>query len=327
MLEPKKLLNHHAEFVAHLSAKGGPDTEDYYELDTWICEIIDDTRSGRLRQAELNQLIESMGEAFSTATMQGLAYQKPHGYAGDYQIIDRIYQRYICPNPHLSNWDNYWQSHAAADAVRNRVQYLHNTIKGHIEKHPSHLLNVLNLASGPGRDMCEFFEKDPQAQVAFDCVEQDENAISYSKELCKDHLAHIRFFKKNVLRFHSSRKYRLIWSAGLFDYFEDKVVVFMLKKLRDMLADGGEIVIGNFSSKNPSKSYMQLFEWNLNHRSPNTLKALAAAAGFDQKQISVKKEELGVNLFLHLTPTFNAVDDEHLFRGSDKFDKIHTAIK
>ena len=148
--------------------------------------------------------------------------------------------------------------------------------------------------------MLQFFEDQPDAQVHIDCIEQDQNAVNHAKVLCKQHLHKITFHIKNALRFQSNKKYHLIWSAGLFDYFEDKVFVFMLNKLRAMVTEGGEIVIGNFSTMNPSKPYMELFEWHLHHRSPSTLKAFALTAGFAADQISVEKEPSGVNLFLHI---------------------------
>jgi extracellular factor (EF) 3-hydroxypalmitic acid methyl ester biosynthesis protein len=148
--------------------------------------------------------------------------------------------------------------------------------------------------------MLHFFESNPDAQVHIDCIEQDRNAVNHASALCEAYLDRITFHVKNALRFQSDKKYDLIWSAGLFDYFEDKVFVFMLKKLGTMVAEGGEIVIGNFSTTNPSRPYMELFEWHLHHRSPITLKALAARAGFAADQIRVGREQTGVNLFLHI---------------------------
>jgi cyclopropane fatty-acyl-phospholipid synthase-like methyltransferase len=157
------------------------------------------------------------------------------------------------------------------------------------------------MASGPGRDMQAFFVQAgiDKLRVSIDCVEQDENAIRFAQEICAEYTESIRFFKTNALRFDSDLKYDLIWSAGLFDYFDDKVFVFMLKRLKGMLASVGEIIIGNFSTLNPSRSYMELMEWYLHHRSPHTLKSLAMAAGFIESSLSVKKESTGVNLFLH----------------------------
>ena len=125
-------------------------------------------------------------------------------------------------------------------------------------------------------------------------------AVDHAKSLCKDSLHKTTSHVKNALRFQSKNKYGLIWSAGLFDYFDDKVFVFMLRKPGTMVAEGDEIVIGNFSPTNPSRTYMELFEWRLHHRSPPGLKALEVAAGFAADQVSVEKEPTGVNLFLHV---------------------------
>lgn len=297
-------MNHHYEFLENLVAKGGPDAEDFYDLDAWIAEIAEHARKGRLATSDMECLREVLGEAITAETMQGFMFQKPHGYAGDYEIIDRIYTRYVSDKCHLSKWDVYAQEHTCSHAVRNRVPYFSTRLEQ--AQRPARIaqgkVEVLNLASGPGRDMLEFFENSPVALVHIDCIEQDPDAINHAKTLCQRHLHKITFHTRNALRFQSGKKYDLIWSAGLFDYFDDKVFVFMLRKLGTMVAEGGEIVIGNFSPTNPSKSYMELFEWHLHHRSPTTLKALAVAAGFVTDQISVGKESTGVNLFLHVQP-------------------------
>jgi len=148
--------------------------------------------------------------------------------------------------------------------------------------------------------MLFFFRNNPGGPVRFYCVEQDRRAIEHAKSLCHEYPEGIVFHAKNALRFKSDKQYDLIWSAGLFDYSSDSVFVFMLRKLAAMLSPGGEIVIGNFSTKNPSRPHMELFEWNLHHRSPPTLKALAEEAGFYPERMTVEREESGANLFLRL---------------------------
>ncbi|MCP5518958.1 MAG: class I SAM-dependent methyltransferase [Verrucomicrobiales bacterium] len=295
-------MNHHCEFAASLLAKGGPEREDYPELDAWVAELGDHLRCGRISQEELARVIKVLGDAFSVHTMQGHAFQKPHGYPGDFEIIDRIYQRYESSQPHLTKWDRYWQSHPAAEAVRNRVDYFGEQLRSHEERKAPDGIRVLNLASGPGRDMLHFFRNNPTTRAAIDCVEQDANAIRHARALCKDHLRKVSFYQRNVLRFQSTRPYDLIWSAGLFDYFSDKAFVLMLRRLKSMLAPGGEIVVGNFSPINPSRHYMEVFNWVLHHRSPHTLRDLAIRAGFPADSIAIGSEPLGVNLFLHAGP-------------------------
>lgn len=295
-------MEYHLKFIRYLINKGGPEDNDYADLDSWLIDVSEQSKDGRLLKNQITQLQDEFGDAFSCETMQGFAYQKPHGYAGDYEIIDRVYQKYISDQPHLTKWDVYWQKQTAADAVRNRVKYLNFLLsEQYNNKQSDKNFNVLNLASGPGRDLLYFFDHNPNANVYVDCIEQDQNAINHATELCRSHLGKISFIKKNVVRFKSEKKYDLIWSAGLFDYFEDKLFVRMLKKLKAIVVKEGEIVIGNFSTNNPSKPFMEIFEWHLYHRSPETLKKFAEMAGFDEKQVMVKKEESGVNLFLHLT--------------------------
>ena len=148
--------------------------------------------------------------------------------------------------------------------------------------------------------MLYFLENNPNLEVFIDCVEQDKDAIEYAAGLCKNHLNKVNFIRTSALRLKQDKQYDLIWSAGLFDYFDDKLFIRMLKKLKGLVLSGGEIVIGNFSTENSSKPFMEIFEWHLHHRSPQTLKELASSAGFKSDQISIKKEESGVNLFLHI---------------------------
>lgn len=117
-------MDMHIEFLQRLVDKGGPDAEDFYDLDAWIAEIAEHARKGNLQPDDLKHLRDVLGEAFTVETMQGFVFQKPHGYAGDYEIIDRVYTRYISDKAHLSKWDIYAQEHACAHAVRNRMQYL-----------------------------------------------------------------------------------------------------------------------------------------------------------------------------------------------------------
>ncbi len=288
-------MDHYIKYLSYLAAKGGPEKCDYYDLSALILEIAEKIKIGEINNEKKCEVINAFGESFSPVTMQGFAYHKPHGYAGDFQIIDRIYTRYVCQNDHLAKWDLYWQSHDAAEAVRNRVNYFHEVVNNISGSN----LKVLNLASGPGRDMLGFFQKHSGNRIEFECVEQDANAIAYAKTLCADFLDKISFHQKNALRFNTKEKYSLIWSAGLFDYFDDSTFVFLLKRLMHFMQPDGEIVIGNFSTLNSSKSYMEIFEWNLHHRSPQSLLAIAEQAGMMVEKVDIRKEESGVNLFLH----------------------------
>ena len=78
------ILNTHIDYIRGLLAKGGPDPEDYEALDQWNAEMARRDKAGSLPEEEKQALVECLGDALSLETMQGFAFRKPHGYAGDF---------------------------------------------------------------------------------------------------------------------------------------------------------------------------------------------------------------------------------------------------
>jgi hypothetical protein len=75
----------------------------------------------------------------------------------------------------------------------------------------------------------------------------------------------------------------------------------LLKKYYEYLNPGGEMIIGNFASGNPSRKIMEILgDWFLVHRTPDELKNFALQAGIPPSKIEVASEPLGINLFLRL---------------------------
>ena len=138
--------------------------------------------------------------------MQGFVYCKPHGYAGDYEVIERIYNRYISEKPSVRKWDLYCQQHPAVEAVRNRKDYFQHILGNRLMTNGFDQLQVLNMASGPCRDLYEFFTNNATAKITFDCVDQDPNAITYATNLCQAHLDKINFIEARAIKFKSPKK-------------------------------------------------------------------------------------------------------------------------
>ena len=87
----------------------------------------------------------------------------------------------------------------------------------------------------------------------------------------------------------------------MFDYFKDKHFTFLIRKYINCLTQDGEMVISNFSTKNPTRRLMEvLSDWNLNLRTESDLFRIASAANIDKEMVSVEKEPLGINLFLKI---------------------------
>ena len=128
-----KPLDNACHYLSTLVKKGGPDPDDYAELSRMINDVAGHLNAAGHAENEVKMLHAVLGDALSTETVQGMALQKPHGYAGDYEIIERIHNRYVSTQPHLEKWDLYFHAQAAPKAVRNRKGFFHQ-ILAHLDR-------------------------------------------------------------------------------------------------------------------------------------------------------------------------------------------------
>ena len=296
------LLDQHIAYAEKLVAQGGPAPEEYGVFREWLRHIAKDYRSDTLTEDDLETLRNAFGDALTACTLQGFCYEKPHGHAGDFEIIDRLYTSHITDEDEYRRWDLFLQSRPAVEAVRNRKEYFIHLIEALTVRFPDRdTLPVLNLASGPARDVLEFFQANDNRAVHFECVDNDADAIAYARDLCAPYLNWISFHEMNALRYNTDTRFQVVWSAGLFDYLSDKGFGFLLEHMLDLLRDDGELVVGNFSPHNPSRHYMEVVtDWHLHYRTEQQLIDLALQCGVDPDDVRVGSEPEGINHFLHI---------------------------
>jgi len=270
------------------------------QIEHFIPQVIELVKNGHISNAEITELLNQLPQYYKN-TIPFHALSKPYGYAGDFSIIDKIYTNHISDDTKAKIWDIYFHKTAGAKAVRNRKEYFKQTIKDRLQNLDE--IDLLNVASGPARDLKEAYDELENIEnLRSTCVDMDQHAIDYATDLNQGYKSQIKFINKNVFKFSTSNKYDLVWSAGLFDYFDEKAFITCLKKFRNFCKPEGEIIIGNFNSDHhPSRDFMEIFgDWQLNHRTKTELQVLALKAGFKEKQIEIGHETENVNLFLHL---------------------------
>jgi extracellular factor (EF) 3-hydroxypalmitic acid methyl ester biosynthesis protein len=279
------------DYLKILLDKGGPEPQDYERL-TSIVDNLEPSKVDSLREVICSILNES--------TLIGHGFVKPFGYPGDFTLIDKIYRFSINQDVRFRNWDLWFQNHPAATAVRNRKDFFIEYCKKLVEIKKAS--KVLVLGSGPASDVYEFLSKNPcENRISFDLIDFDQAAIDFSMNKNRCFNSQITYNRINALRFNSYQLYDLIWSAGLFDYFKDKHFTFLIRKYINCLADDGEMIISNFSTRNPSKKLMEvLSDWYLNLRTESDLYRIASDANIDKELVIVDKEPLGINLFLKI---------------------------
>jgi SAM-dependent methyltransferase len=287
------------ELLQKIVNNGGPEPHEYVQLMQMADLLTRECASGNISQLDLQIMRNSFGEECLEATLHGHSITKPYGYAGDFMIIDKFYRKQVTPDKRFEKWDQFWQSCAATQSVRNRKTYFINTLTNLLREKPQ--LDLLNVASGPARDLAELYSGINKGQVNTVCVEADSRAIAYAKELNKANSEEINFIEQNIFRYETGKQFDVVWSAGLFDYFNDKVFIKILRRFISWTRPGGEVIIGNFGTYNPSRAFMELLgDWYLHHRSEEHLTQLALQAGITKENIKVEQEPEGINLFLRI---------------------------
>lgn len=251
-------------------------------------------------QNELKDEFFNLCSNIDSSIMHERTRRKPLGYAGDFLLIDWIYTKKTADNGTGRLFDQLFHSYEAAESVRNRKEYFKKKCD-----ELSHLagerFDVLDLGCGSCRDVLEAYtESSNGANLYVHCIDNEPEAVKYAKNLIKGtpFQDRIRIEISNVLRIKTDRTYDLIWSAGLFDYLEERIAVLLLKKLWRLLKPNGKIIFGNFSPKNPTRNGMELVgQWNLIHRSAEELIGICTKAGIPFREIEIESEAHGINLF------------------------------
>jgi len=285
-----KIDKNASEFLLYLIDKGGPEPPDYEKFTTI---------ANNLDPEDIENFRKKISPVLNENTLIGHAFVKPFGYPGDFILIDKIYQFDANEDPRYKNWDIFFHNQPAANAVRNRKDFFIKYCKNLVSIKDN--AKVLILGSGPAEDVNEFLTAySGSNNISFDLIDYDQSAIDYSMKKNEKFNGQITYNKINALRFNSYKLYDLIWSAGLFDYFKDKHFTFLIRKYFNSLTKDGLMVISNFSTKNPTKRFMEVIDWNLNPRTESDLFRIASDANIDKEMVSVEKEPLGINLFLKI---------------------------
>ena len=280
-----------SEFLKFLISKGGPEPHEYEKLTSIVNELGPD---------EIEEFREKISFVLNDKTLMGHAFTKPYGYSGDFMLIDKIYHFRVSDDIRYTNWDHFFHIQPAAEAVRNRKSFFLAYCKKLVKRKQNP--KVLVLGSGPATDVYEFLSGyKGDNKINFDLIDFDQCAIDFSMKKNEKFNGLISFNRINSLRFNPFKLYDLIWSAGMFDYFKDKHFIFLIKKYFNCLSDDGEMVISNFSTKNPTRKLMEIMgDWHLNLRTESDLFHISSEAGVDKEMVSIDKEPLGINLFLKI---------------------------
>lgn len=244
-------------------------------------------------------------------------YQKPLGYAGDYEMVNMILRDPYEGSSLFAKVVNYhfWKQ-APAEAHRNRIIQLLEKLREEIESigRKGRKVKIFNMGCGPAQEIQSLLTQDDLCEKAeLTLLDFNDETLAYTAQLLENlrrqygRRTVIKTIKKSVnqilkesLKGVEGEKYDMVYCAGLFDYLSDRICKRMVSIFYEMLVPGGVLMVTNVDVSNPSRQHMEYFmEWHLVYRNSEQMKELAPD-GVQPEQIRVFKDVTGVNIFMEV---------------------------
>lgn len=250
---------------------------------------------------------EVLAPTLMKGTLHGFAHLKPHGYHGDFELLEKLLSFHHSTDPNLVRWDRYCHALPSVRALRARAGHLRTLLlrlEGEGEQGP---VRVMHFRSGPAREFADYFIARAGATcLRCDCVDADAGAILHGRRNVARLTDRITFHHAPLLRFRAAHGYRLIWVSSLCEMLDDRAFVAVVRRLMRQLEPGGWLVLCQLAS--PQEAVMDdtgalleiLGDWRLQLRDARTLEQLAIEAGGYPDVVRVVSDPQHPNLFLHV---------------------------
>lgn len=260
---------------------------------------------GRLVQTKI--LTHPVKDLIHSDPMTRRSFRKPRGYAGDAVVLDMIYGHPAGSPKNISelgqNIMTFLSNVGAARAVRYRRAYLARLIDSLADQKENP--KVLSVACGHLRE----FELSQAARDGavreFMAIDQDSKSLAsvrrdYAQHGIKASNASVTDIIKMKFKMEDLD---LVYSSGLYDYLHQGLAQLLTKRLFEMLADGGVLLLTNFLPAIGAVGYMESYmAWHLIYRDEAEMMGLVKLIPrnqIDRVEMFVEKQQNIVFLLVH----------------------------
>jgi extracellular factor (EF) 3-hydroxypalmitic acid methyl ester biosynthesis protein len=244
-------------------------------------------------------------------------YQKPLGYAGDYEMVNMICRNSFEGPSLFAKLVNYWfLQQPPAEAHRNRLDYLGERIAEVTVSAAGagRTARILTLGCGPAHEIQRFIEQKSFSDRAhFTLLDFNEETLLHTRSRLDQikrqyhRTTQITTTKKsvNLILKEASRtstndpgpQYDLVYCAGLFDYLTGQMCQRLSDILFDWVQPGGRLITTNVDASNPRRHIMDfVMDWHLIYRTGAQLSALRPERASPEACV-VKSDLTGVNIY------------------------------
>ena len=221
---------------------------------------------------------------------------KPRGYSGDADLIDYLYRikgcskeaSYITRELFSINLEN-----SSCASVRWRAKHLSEKFV-ELRHNKNERLSCLSVASGHIRELGYVHNAE---QVFDQFVALDQDAISNTEARISHPYDFLQIVDKSISYIirdgFKNQKFDFVYSAGLFDYLNEKVAAKLVNKLYDSVEEDGELLIANFAKGTLERAYMDIFmDWKLIYRDEEEVLEFARLAGIPSDKITLYRDPM-----------------------------------
>jgi extracellular factor (EF) 3-hydroxypalmitic acid methyl ester biosynthesis protein len=240
--------------------------------------------------------------------LQNHARTKPRGYAGDHEMLARIYEHALCDDPLGRLFDRYFQAQAAPQVVRNRMRMMTKWIGEALAERRSPKVAVVGSAFGlEVRDALLGAPAAARQSLTVTLLDLDPAALEFARVKLEPLMPreHLVLEPANLFRLPDRPALAaklsdsdLIICPGLFDYLDDSTAMEMIRCLFGKLAPAGRLVVFQFAPHNPTRAYMEwLGNWYLTYRDQASFRQLFEQAKLERASVEIDTEPLGIDLY------------------------------
>lgn len=215
------------------------------------------------------------------------SYRKPRGYPGDAVILDYIYgirtPDAVPPSEDslASKVYDYTSNSPASRAVRYRRSLL--AIMADEAARKFHRPRILSIAAGHLREIELSAAARDGAIAEWRALDQDPLSL---EEISRSYLhlgaRPVKGSVRSLIAKPLAQKFDLVYAAGLFDYLQRPVAVALARRMVEMTAPGGTVLIANFLPGIADVGYMETFmDWHLIFRSREEVAEIMREASGD----------------------------------------------
>ena len=223
----------------------------------------------------------------------------PRGYPGDFETIELLVQGAELPTgADPRSWiDWYALNTVIGQQHRNKIWWQYQRMSAVTPA------NILALGCGGGADFNLGPHRFERSHIVLLDLDQDALLLAEDRlrrycdvrTICAD-------VRRGLRKAQDDGPFERVVCGGVFDYLDDRMIVVLLKDIRErLLSFRGSVLFTNIAEGNPFRCWMEaIANWHLIHRSEADIARLVAEAGFDLCGLRIARDATGLTLLVEV---------------------------